>query len=231
MKIQIKISLNKLLFVRDPEETKLGKKILSNSVILIHKLGFDKFTFKKLAEEISSNEQSIYRYFENKHQLLRYLIAWYWAWLEYQLELKTNFINNSDEKLKIAIRVLSDSVKNDPNFEHIDESILAHIVTKTVPISYITEQIEKNETYSFLSSFSSLCNKISEIIKECIPNYNTPKALATSIIRITREQIFFSKYFSNLTELSSEKDDTSDIYNFVENLVFTIIKNERGLIL
>ncbi|MFN8673019.1 MAG: TetR/AcrR family transcriptional regulator [Candidatus Sericytochromatia bacterium] len=227
MKIQIKITLNEALFLRDPEDTKLGKKILESSIILIHKLGFEKFTFKKLAEEIDSNEQSIYRYFENKHQLLKYLVAWYWAWLEYQLEIKTAYINEPNEKLKIVLKILSDSVKRDPNFDHIDEAILAHIVTKTAPISYITDEVNDKEIENILSSFDSLVFKISVIIKECIPNYKTPKALATSIIRLTREQIFFSKYFTNLTELKTSDEDTSEVFNFVENLVFTIIEKEN----
>jgi AcrR family transcriptional regulator len=224
MKIQIKITLNNELFIRDPEQTKLGQEMVSQSIILIHKLGFEKFTFKKLAEEINSNEQSIYRYFNNKHQLLRYLISWYWAWIEYQIDLKINYINEPLEKLKAVIRVLSDSAKNDPNFEHIDQSVLAHIVIKTSPISYITEELTKEERDSILQSFKSLCNKIAEIIKSCSPRYTTPNALATTMIRMTREQIFFSKYFSDLTELDSTPEDTSEIYTFVEKNIFAILK-------
>jgi AcrR family transcriptional regulator len=224
MKIQIKITMNDELFIRDPEQTRLGQEMVSKSIILIHKLGFEKFTFKKLAEEINSNEQSVYRYFENKHQLLQYLVSWYWAWLEYQVDFKTNFINKPAEKLKAVIKVLSESAKNDPNFEHIDESILAHIVTKTSPISYITEDLSREEKDSIMQSFKSLCAKIAEIIKASSPKYPTPNALATSMIRMTREQIFFSKYFSELTELDSTPEDTSEIYAFIEKTIFSILK-------
>jgi AcrR family transcriptional regulator len=224
MKIQIKITMNDELFIRDPEQTKLGQEMISKSIILIHKMGFEKFTFKKLAEEINSNEQSVYRYFENKHQLLRYLISWYWAWIEYQIDFKTNFITKPAEKLKAVIKVLSESAKYDPNFEHIDESVLAHIVTKSSPISYITEDLTKEERDSILQSFKSLCTRIAGIIKACSPKYSTPNALATSMIRMTREQIFFSKYFSDLTELDSTPEDTSEIYEFIEKTIFAILK-------
>jgi AcrR family transcriptional regulator len=53
------------IFVKDPETSALGKKIIKESIILIDEKGFDNFTFKKLGERIGSNESSIYRYFES----------------------------------------------------------------------------------------------------------------------------------------------------------------------
>ena len=78
----IKIQVNSKIYVKDPETSVLGKKIIEQSIILIDEIGFDDFTFKKLGEKIGSNESSIYRYFENKHKLLVYLSSWYWSWME-----------------------------------------------------------------------------------------------------------------------------------------------------
>jgi AcrR family transcriptional regulator len=60
----IKIQISDKIFVKDPETSALGKKIIKESIILIDEKGFDNFTFKKLGERIGSNESSIYRYFE-----------------------------------------------------------------------------------------------------------------------------------------------------------------------
>ena len=65
----IKIQINEKLYVKDPETSALGKKIIQESIVLIDNIGFDNFTFKKLGEKIGSNESSIYRYFENTHKL------------------------------------------------------------------------------------------------------------------------------------------------------------------
>ncbi|MGZ5010791.1 MAG: TetR/AcrR family transcriptional regulator, partial [Methylobacter sp.] len=65
--------MNDKLFLRDPEQSELGKKIILHSIQLIHKNGFEAFTFKKLAEAIGTTEAGIYRYFENKHRLLIYI--------------------------------------------------------------------------------------------------------------------------------------------------------------
>jgi len=83
------IVINEKLYVKNPETSDLGKKIIEQSIILIDEIGFDAFTFKKLGEKIKSNESSIYRYFENKHKLLLYLSSWYWSWMEYKLVFST----------------------------------------------------------------------------------------------------------------------------------------------
>jgi AcrR family transcriptional regulator len=103
--------LNSHLYLRDPQNTLLGQKIIEASVDLIDRLGFEQFNFKKLAEEIDSTEASIYRYFENKHRLLLYLIGWYWNWLEYRIDLFTNSLTDPKEKLRACIRVIAEKKK------------------------------------------------------------------------------------------------------------------------
>ena len=96
----IKISVPDKIFIKDPESTKLGKRIIEHSILLIDEIGFDSFTFKKLGKQIGSNESSIYRYFDSKHKLLLYLTSWYWAWIEYQLVFATHNISDPKEKIK-----------------------------------------------------------------------------------------------------------------------------------
>jgi len=61
---------------------------------MIDEFAFEFFTFKKLAEEINSTEASIYRYFENKHLLLLFLMNWYCV----SYFIKINTINVDDPK-------------------------------------------------------------------------------------------------------------------------------------
>ncbi len=67
MAVNVSISLNPGLYIKDPQHSDLGKRIIKHSILLIDKIGFEQFNFKKLAEEMKSTEASIYRYFENKH--------------------------------------------------------------------------------------------------------------------------------------------------------------------
>ena len=82
------MKLNDKLYLRDPQATKLGRRIIQHSILLIDEIGIEDFTFKKLAQRISSTEASIYRYFENKHLLLVYLLCWYWEWMKFQIDYK-----------------------------------------------------------------------------------------------------------------------------------------------
>ena len=124
----IKISVPDKIYIKDPESSKLGKRIIEHSITLIDDIGFDSFTFKKLGTLIGSNESSIYRYFESKHKLLLYLSSWYWAWLEYQLVFETHNISDKKEKLKKAIEIVSITTKEDTNFTHTNEVLLNQIM-------------------------------------------------------------------------------------------------------
>ena len=42
----LKISVPEKIYVKDPESSELGKRIVEHSIILISNLGFDTFTFK-----------------------------------------------------------------------------------------------------------------------------------------------------------------------------------------
>ena len=95
----LRFTINEKLFLKDPESSDLGRKILKHSILMIDEIGFDAFTFKKLGECIGSNESSIYRYFENKHKLLLYLSSWYWSWVEYRMLFAIQNINDFKEKL------------------------------------------------------------------------------------------------------------------------------------
>ena len=107
MELQLRIKMNEKLFLRDPESTELGRKIVREAVKMIEQLGFEDFTFKKLAEKTGTTEASIYRYFENKHRLLLYIIAWYWAWMEYLVVYQIHNLDNAELRIKKVIALLS----------------------------------------------------------------------------------------------------------------------------
>ena len=105
--LSINLTVHEKLYLKDPLSSELGKKIVKHGVAMIESLGFEEFTFKKLGAEIQSNESSIYRYFESKHQLLLYLINWYWSWMEYQLVFSTSSMSDAQVKLAKAIAILT----------------------------------------------------------------------------------------------------------------------------
>ena len=100
MEYSVQVRMNDKLFLRDPEQSELGRRIIRQGTLLINEIGFEEITFRKLAERMGTKEASIYRYFENKHRLLVYLVAWYWKWLDFQVIFETNNLTDPREKLE-----------------------------------------------------------------------------------------------------------------------------------
>ena len=120
MAIGIKVSLNEGLYLRDPQETVLGQNIIKHSILLIDEIGFEAFNFKKLAQRMQSTEASVYRYFENKHLLLIYLVSWYWEWVNYLIDINTKNIEDPKHKLKIIIDTFVYASKDNPSIDYIN---------------------------------------------------------------------------------------------------------------
>ena len=152
--------LNEHLYLRDPQRTDLGQQIICKSVELIDKLGFEQFTFKKLAVEIESTEASVYRYFENKHRLLHYLISWYWSWLEYRVDLSIGPLKDPVEKLKASLHTIAEEKKVDPSFEFVNEEALYRIVVDELDKTFLTKWVDADNKDGLFLSFKSLCKKI-----------------------------------------------------------------------
>ncbi len=224
MKLQVQIEMNEALFLRNPESSELGKNILKHGVQLIHKTGFEAFTFKKLAEDIGTTEAGIYRYFENKHKLLVYLAAWYWAWLEFQIIFQTNNIKDPTKRLKKIINLLAKSVEDDEQTSHINESLLHQIIISEGSKAYLTKQVGEDNKQHFFKPYKDLCSVIACIISECSPKYKYPKSLASTIIEMAHFQNFFMYNLPSLTDFGKSKEE-SKIIAFLNDLVFTSLKN------
>jgi AcrR family transcriptional regulator len=219
MEIQLQIKMNEKLFVRDPEQTELGRKIIEQSIHLLHKSGFEAFTFKKLAEEISTTEAGIYRYFENKHRLLLYLAAWYWNWLQFRVSFMINNIQDPELKLKKFISLLASRVEDDEKTVHIRENLLHQIIIAEAPKAYLTKHVTDDNKEQFFRPYKDLCAVLASIIKECNPKYKFPRSLASTIIEMAHFQNFFMHNLPSLTDFGKEKDDRM-IVSFLEEVVF-----------
>jgi AcrR family transcriptional regulator len=216
--------LNDHLYLRDPQHTKLGQNIISKSVALIDQLGFEQFTFKKLAKEIDSTEASVYRYFENKHRLLHYLISWYWSWLEYKVDLAIVNLQSPEEKLKACLRTISEEKKYDPSFEFVNEEALYRIVVEELDKTYLTKWVETDNKDGLFGSFKSLCKKIANIILEINPAYEFPNALVSTALLASKQQYFFLSHLPSLSNIKQDKFKYAKLYAFLETLVFNTIK-------
>jgi len=215
--------MNEKLFLRNPEYTELGKKLIQHSINLIHKKGFEDFTFKKLAEDVGTTEASVYRYFENKHKLLIYITSWYWGWLEYRVSFTTNNITDPTVRLKKVIELLATTVEDDISTAHVNESILYQIIIAEGSKTYLTKHVTEDNKDQFFKPYKDLCALISEFILDFNPKYKYPHSLASTIIEMAHLQNFFMHHLPALTDFGKNKDE-SQVLSFLEDLVFKSIK-------
>lgn len=215
----IKIQINEKIYVKDPETSPLGKKIIENSILLIDEIGFDNFTFKKLGEKINSNESSIYRYFENKHKLLVYLSSWYWSWMEYKLVFSTTNIADPKEKLKKAITIVTEKVTIDTNIEHVNESILNKIIIAEFTKTIQTKEVDQENKEGFFLIYKRVINRIVSIVNEVNPEYPYAKSLVSTIVEGSLHQHFLTEHLKTITDCNEPVTTTQFYLNLAENVL------------
>lgn len=220
----LQLHLSDNLYIKNPQSTDLGRKIVAQSIVLIDKLGFEQFTFRKLSNQIESTEASIYRYFENKHRLLIYLIAWYWGWVEYQIDYETHHIVDPKEKLKVALRIISSQKQFDHNFSDIDEVALQRIVIAESEKTYHTKSVDDINKSGVFRGHKSVCNILAGLIAEVNPDFPFSYSLASSVMEISNQQPFFSLHLPSLTDIKAEGDIFSQNLEFLELLVFKTLE-------
>ncbi|MFD2825460.1 TetR family transcriptional regulator [Leeuwenhoekiella aestuarii] len=215
----LKISINESIYLKDPESSDLGKRIVEHGILLINELGFDNFTFKKLGEHIQSNESSIYRYFENKHKFLIYLTNWYWGWKEYQLAFATINIKDPKHKLNQAIEILTREVEEDQSFNHINEVALNKIVINEYSKSYLTKEVDDENKEGYFLIYKRLSNRLKEMIADVNEGYPYPSSLASTILAGSLHQHFLKDHFTSLTDCGAKTSPSQYFIHLTSNLL------------
>ena len=220
--LDIQIKIDAKVFTKDPTSADLGKKIIMHSIGLIDELGFEAFTFGKLADKIQCTEASVYRYFENKHKLLIYHLTWYWTWMEYRLTLATVNIKSPEERLTIAIRLLTSPLEQESRIPQVDEAALYRIVIAESQKVYLTKNVDEENKQGLFFSYKRLCKKAAAIVKEINPEYRYPTALISTVVESSYDQRYFARHLPSLTEIPKDKED--GITEYLTELVFKAIK-------
>ncbi|WP_293896239.1 TetR/AcrR family transcriptional regulator [Flavobacterium sp.] len=212
----LKIQVNDKIYVKDPETSALGKRIIQESIILIDEIGFEDFTFRKLGERIGSNESSIYRYFDSKHKLMLYLSSWYWGWIEYKLLFATTNISSQTEKLNKAITVVTEKIVDDTETLHINEAILNKIIVAEFTKNLITKGVDAENKDGFFLVYKRVITRLVEIINEVNPEYSFAKSLASAVVEGALHQHFLKDHLKTITDCTSNDSVTEFYIDLIE---------------
>lgn len=221
----IKVQVNEKIYLKDPETSELGRKIIEQSLVLIDELGFENYTFKKLGEKIGSNESSIYRYFENKHKVLLYLTSWYWGWIGYKLAFNTHNISDPEEKLSIGIKIVTSPIDLELNQDFIDAERLFRIVISEFSKSYLTKMVDKENQEGYFLVYKGIIQKIVKLVEAYNPRYPYALSLVSTVVEGALHQYFLRHHFKTITNCHQDFLP-SDFYN---DLVFRVLNKTDNL--
>ncbi len=223
MSVSIQMKLNEKLFLRDPQDTRLGKQIIEFGILLIDEIGFEGFTFKKLAERIGSTEASVYRYFENKHLFLVYLVSWYWEWMRYRIDIRLTNVQDPREKLKIAIQTLVDSTQASSSVSFVNSETLHRIVISEATKAYHVKNVDEENREGYFLSYKGLSHKLASIVKEIDSHFPYPNSLASNLLEMASHHLYFSRHLPSLTELKGEGDEEAQLVELLKFFSFGLL--------
>jgi len=224
MAIGIKITLNEGLYLRDPQETSLGKKIIKHSILLLDEIGFECFNFKKLAKQMESTEASVYRYFENKHFLLLYLVSWYWEWVSYLIDINTMNIEDPKKRMKKIIETLVFASKENPHVEYVNESVLHRMIIAEGAKAYHTKAVDSENKEGFFFNYKQMVEKISQAVLQLNPKFPYPHALASNLFEMANNHIYFAEHLPKLTDVTVKGEDYQEVEEMLEYFAFNLLE-------
>lgn len=226
MEIFLKFKLNDHLYLRDPEDSKVGKAIVENAIELIFEIGFEQFTFKKLAQRIGSTEPTIYRYFSSKHKLLTYILNWYWSYIEYVSKQRLAPISDVSAKIRLLLEIITHHVDHESEIQDYNLAHLHHIVISESSKSYLVKEVDEINKEMVFNPLKSLCLFISEIILALNPEFPYPRSLASTLLETAHDQQFFSEHLPKLTDNTSRQHHQTFVLNYLNCLAFSVINSK-----
>lgn len=216
----IRIKVNENVYIKDPETSEVGKKIVANGVDLIVELGYEDFNFKKLAKIIPTTEATIYRYFESKHQFLAYLTQWYWLFQEYRLQVNLSNIDDPKEKMKRAIYVFT-KMDIETKSDLLCVNKLREVVIAESNKLYHQKNVDTVNRAGYFLPYKSIVNKLASVLLEINPSYLYPNMLISTVLEGINQQFYFIEHLPKLTNSSDGKDFITDFY---EDMILRLIQ-------
>lgn len=225
MELRIRIPSGTKLALRDPEDTQLGRTIVREGLVLIHHLGLEQFTFKKLAVEINTTEASIYRYFENKHRFLLYLLTWYWTYIDYLVVVQLRNMDDSSLKIRKVIELLVKDLPEDLGHTGFDNHALHQIVISESSKAYLVHEVDAINQERLFKPYKDLCARIAQLFTEFNPDYPYTRSLSSTLLEMAHFQYYFMLHLPSLTDFGGDKNEDL-LIQYLENLVFSALERK-----
>jgi AcrR family transcriptional regulator len=206
--------------LRNPQATQLGQRIIEGSIFLIDELGFEQFTFKKLAQSVGTTEASVYRYFASKQKLLLYLINWYWGRLECRLLLESQG-GSVKERLDKALDLML--ILKATSMSFASEKRLQRIVIHEAPKVFLTKAVDADHQTGYHAIYTEIVRYVSDLVRAYQPACKYPEMLVSTLLEGSLQQRFFSEHLPEVTNAFEQEDAVAVFY---KQLFFSFLHHE-----
>ena len=201
MAIVVRIAPNPELYLRDPQATDLGQRLLDTGIAQLNELGLEGFTFKKLAKATGCTEASVYRYFSSKQQLLQYLVAYYWDWVHHLINTAVALEVEPRRRLEVAIHALTQPMTSNPAVPYIDERLLHLVVLTEGTKAYHLKAVDAQNDKGIFVGYKSLVGDLAQLILAVDADFPYPRALASSLFEMAHNHTYFAEHLPKLTDI------------------------------
>lgn len=228
MQVLLTFNINAHLYLRDPERSEIGRSIVKQSIELIYDIGFEQFTFKKLAQKIGSTEATIYRYFSSKHKLLTYILNWYWCYLEFIAKMHLQQVDDPREQLQLVLEIITHNDNNRSRIKDYNLEQLHSIVISESSKSYLVKEVDAINREMVFGPLKSFCQFMATIITAIDPEYKYPKSLASTLLETAHDQQYFSEHLPNLTDNKAGQAHKEYVLAYIQHLAFSVLNTNNN---
>lgn len=205
--------------LKDPMQTRLGRSIIEHGIQMIAEVGFEEMTLKKLGKVIGSPEASLYRYFENKHKFLLYIMALYWGIIDVYCSEIIQSDAEHEEKISRILDILCIPPDIPFNGHCIKGEIIYTIVIGESVKTFMTKHVDDDNHHGAFLTLKSTTTHIAGLLSDYSPSYPFPKALASTIIEMSLYQRYFSEHLPSMTDIGKHQSIVADLKLWILGLL------------
>lgn len=204
--VEFRFRLNENLFLRNPDETSSGRLILRQGLSLMLEIGFEAFTFRKLADKAGITEATVYKYFSNKHRLLQYYFDLYWVWMKELGLLEASRHQDPAQKVRCLLDILCGVWPDKSIMPPVEAVELRALLIAEGLKSLLNKNVDDDNRLKLFSPYKEYCLFLSDELTSVMPQYHYPRSLATVVIEMSHSMEFYMEHLPTLTELAEDRD-------------------------
>ena len=134
---------------------------------------------------------------------------------------------DDNEQLNKAIEVVTRTIKEDVAFTHINEVALNRIIINEYSKSYLTKEVDSENTEGYFVVYKRLVKRLSEIINKVNADYEFPSSLASTIVEGALHQHFLKAHFSSITDCGQDVTPTQFFINLTQKVLTTTTNGSK----